>query len=98
MLMVKSRDNLDYRPPAFQELCHPESTYLEKAPAAQLTRIDADHRLFSVPLTRITSVPECAVSSVGFLWGSRWNAELWGFCGGRENANAQPGTQCDSDG
>src|SRR5207247_6165260 len=54
---------------AFQELCHPESTYLEKAPAAQLTRIDAADRLFSVPLTRITSVPECAVSSVGFLWG-----------------------------
>ncbi len=40
-----------------------------KAPAAQLTRIDAADRLFSVPLTRITSVPECAVSSVGFLWG-----------------------------
>ena len=58
------------RPSAFQELCHPESTYLEKALTAQLTRIDAADRLFSVPLTRITSVPECAVSSVGFLWGS----------------------------
>jgi hypothetical protein len=33
-------------------------------------RIDAADRLFSVSLTRITSVPECAVSSVGFLWGS----------------------------
>ena len=54
---------------SFQELCHPESTYLEKAPTAQLTRIDAADRLFSVLLTRITSVPECAVSSVGFLWG-----------------------------
>jgi len=39
-----------------------------KAPTAQLTRIGAADRLFSVPLTRITSVPECAVSSVGFLW------------------------------
>jgi hypothetical protein len=46
------------------------SAYLEKAPTAQLTRINAADRLFSVPLTRITSVPECAVSSVGFLWGS----------------------------
>ncbi len=49
---------------------HTESTYLEKAPTAQLTRIDAADRLFSVSLTRITSVPECAVSSVGFLWRS----------------------------
>jgi hypothetical protein len=49
---------------------HPETTYLEEAPTAQLTCIDAGHRLFSVPLTRITSVPECAVPSVGFLWGS----------------------------
>jgi hypothetical protein len=32
-----------------------------KAPTAQLTRIDAADRLFSVLLTRITSVPECAV-------------------------------------
>jgi len=46
------------------------SAYLEKAPTAQLTRINAADRLFSVPLTRTTSVPECAVSSVGFLWGS----------------------------
>ena len=45
----------------FQELYHPESTNLEKAPTAQLTRIDAADRLFSVLLTRITSVPECAV-------------------------------------
>ena len=57
------------RPSAFQGVYHPESAYLEKAPAAQLTRIDAADRLFSVPLTRITSVPECAVPSVGFLWG-----------------------------
>jgi len=60
----------NYRPSAFQEVYHPESTYLEKPPTAQLTRIDAADRLFSVSLTRITSVPECAVSSVGFLWGS----------------------------
>jgi len=31
------------------------SAYLEKAPTAQLTRINAADRLFSVPLTRITS-------------------------------------------
>ena len=58
------------RPSAFQEVYHPERTYLEKALAAQLTRIGAADGLFSVPLTCITSVPECAVSSVGFLWGS----------------------------
>ena len=59
-----------HRYPTFQEVYHPVSAYLEKAPTAQLTRINAADRLFSVPLTRITSVPECAVSSVGFLWGS----------------------------
>ena len=41
-----------------------------KGPTAQLTRIGAADRLFSVSLTRITSVPRCAVSSVGFLWGT----------------------------
>jgi hypothetical protein len=46
------------------------SAYLEKASTAQLTRINAANRLFAYLLTRITSVPECAVSSVGFLWGS----------------------------
>jgi hypothetical protein len=56
--------------PLFRSPVTSESTYLEKAPTAQLTRIDAADRLFSVSLTRITSVPECAVSSVGFLWGS----------------------------
>jgi len=61
---------LNCRPYDFQELYHPESTYPEDDPTAQLTRIDAADRLFSVPLTRITSVPEFAVSSVGFLWGS----------------------------
>jgi hypothetical protein len=54
---------------AFQELCHPESTYLGKAPTAKLTRVGAADRLFFVPLTRITSVSGCAVSFVGFLWG-----------------------------
>jgi hypothetical protein len=58
------------RASAFQEVYHPVSAHLEKASTAQLTRINAANRLFSVPLTRITSVPECAVSSVGFLWGS----------------------------
>jgi hypothetical protein len=54
----------------FRRVYHPESTYLEKDPTAQLTRIDAGDRLFSVPLTHITNVPEYAVSSVGFLRGS----------------------------
>ena len=67
---VGFRGGSNRRPSAFQEVYHPESTYLEKPPTAQLTRIDAADRLFSVSLTRITSVPECAVSSVGFLWGS----------------------------
>ena len=61
------RGGSNRRPSVFQELYHPESSYLEMAPAVQLTRIDAADRLFSVLLTRITSVPECAVSSVGFL-------------------------------
>ena len=70
------------RASAFQAFYYPESTYLEKAPIAQLTRIQAGHRLFSLTLTRITSVPQCAVSSVGFLWGPaavwRLVAFLWG--------------------
>ncbi len=65
---VGNRRYFSARPSANQELCHPESVYLEKAPSAQLTRIGAADRLFSAHLTRITSVPECAVSSVGFLW------------------------------
>ncbi len=56
--------------PGQQGFYHPESAYLEKAPTAQFMPIDAADRLFSVRLTGITSVPECAVSSVGFLWGS----------------------------
>ena len=58
------------RPSAFREVYHPDSAYLRKGPDTQLTRSHAADRLFSVPLTRITSVPGCAVSSVGFLWGS----------------------------
>jgi hypothetical protein len=54
----------------FSEALSPRKHLPEKAPTAELTRINAGHRLFSVPLTRITSVPWCAVSSVGFLWGS----------------------------
>jgi hypothetical protein len=76
---VVVRAGSNCRPSVFQELCHLESTYLEKAPTAQLIRIDAADRLFSVPLTRITSVPGCAVSSVGFLWGS---AAVSCSCGG----------------
>jgi len=56
-----------------------------KASTAQLTRIDAADRPFSMPLTRITSVPECTVSSVGFLWGSAAVplscGFLWGYRG-----------------
>jgi hypothetical protein len=62
------------------------STHLEKAPTAQLTRIDADHRLFLVPLTCITSVPECAVSSVGFLWGSATVSQACGVSVGLAEA------------
>ncbi len=68
---AKSEDEkADFELPLFRRSVIPESAYLEKVPTAQLTRIDAADRLFSVPLTRITSVPECAVPSVGFLWGS----------------------------
>jgi hypothetical protein len=61
---------LSRRASAFQEAYHPGITDPENTPAAQLTRIGAANRLFSVPLTRITSVPGCAASSLGFLWGS----------------------------
>ena len=75
----------------FQELYHLESTNLEKAPTAQLTRIYAGDWLFSVPLTRITSVPECAVSSVGFLWGSAAVSRTCGVSVGSQKPMTQPG-------
>src|SRR6266481_2445853 len=75
------------RPSAFQEPCHPESTNLEKAPTAQLTRIYAGDWLFSVPLTRITSVPECAVPSVGFLWGQATVSQACGVSVGLAEAH-----------
>ena len=74
---------------AFQAF-YPESAYLEKTPTAQLTRIDAAERLFSVPLTRITSVPECAVSSVGFLWGSATVSQAYGASVGLAEALVCP--------
>jgi len=51
-----------------------------------------------VPLTRITSVPECAVSSVGFLWGpaavSRTCGVFVGLAGAPDSARpTRPGTQ-----
>ncbi len=85
------------RPSAFQEVYHPESNYLGKAPTAQLTHIDAAGRLFSVPLTRITSVPECAVSSVGFRWGSGAVSRSCGVSVGLAEAldlSGRPGTGC----
>jgi len=88
---AESEDKTDCRASAFQAFYHPESTYLEKAPTAQLTRIDAAERLFSVPLTRITSVPECAVSSVGFLWGSAAVSRSCGVSVGLVEAVDWPG-------
>src|SRR5208283_5259901 len=81
----------------FSGALSPESTYLENTPTAQLTRTDAADRLFSVPLTRITSVPECAVSSVGFLWGSAAVSRSCGVFVGLAEAldlSGQPGTGC----
>ena len=74
-----------------QEVYHPKSAYLEKAPIAQLTRIGAADRLFSVSLTRITSVPGCAVSSVGFLWGSGIVSRRCGVFVGPAEASGWPG-------
>ena len=84
--MKSDDEKADCRASAFQAFYHPESTYLEKTPTAQLTRIDAAERLFSVPLTRITSVPECAVSSVGFLWGSATVSQACGASAGLAEA------------
>ena len=67
------------------------NSYLGKPPTAQLTRIDAADRVFSVSLTRITSVPECAVSSVGFLWGSAAVSLTCGVSVGLAEAPGRPG-------
>ena len=61
------------------------------APTVQLTRIGAGYQLFSVPLTRITSVLECAVSSVGFLWGSGAVSRSCGVSVGLAEAPDWPG-------
>src|SRR5258707_15099796 len=82
------------RPSAFQEPCHPESPNLQKAPTAQLTRIYAGDWLFSVPLTRIKSVPECPVPPVGFLWGRAPGSRAWGVSVGlaeAQNKAPRPG-------
>jgi hypothetical protein len=74
-----------------QAVYHLESAYLEKAPTAQLTRIGAADRLFSVSLPRITSVPGCAVSSVEFLWGSGIVSRRCGVFVGLTEASGWPG-------
>ena len=59
-------------------------TWPNSGPTAQFTRIDAGHPLFSVGLTRVASVPECA-SVRGIPVGIRRRvAQLWGFCGGSQ--------------
>ncbi len=55
------------------------------------SHIGAGYRLFSVPLTRITSVLECAVSSVGFLWGSGAVSRSCGVSVGLAEAPDWPG-------
>jgi hypothetical protein len=84
--MVDYERKPNRRPSAFQELYHPESTYLERLQQ----RIDADDRLFSVPLTRITSVPGCAVPSVGFLWGPAVMSRSCGFVWGSQESLTGP--------
>jgi len=66
------------------DTCRLIANYLDEIRAAFAavgveSRIDGGYRLFSVPLTRITSVPECAVSSVGFLWGPAAVSRTCGF-------------------
>jgi len=75
----------------FQELYHPENAYLEKLLTAQLTCIDAADRLLSARLIGITSVLECAVSSVGFLWGSATVSRSCGISVGLAGALDSPG-------
>jgi hypothetical protein len=71
---TKSEDEkTDAKLPLFSGSITPEGTYVERSNSpvhSQFTRIDVADRLFSVPLTGITSVPERDVSSVGFPWGS----------------------------
>jgi len=45
-----------------------------------------------VLLTRITSVPECAVSSVGFLWGSGTVSRSCGFAAEAPDWPSRPDT------
>ena len=69
-----------------------------KAPTAQLARIDTADDCSPVPLTGTTRIPECAVSSAGFLWGLAAVSRTSGFCGARHSsltclANRHGGTQ-----
>jgi hypothetical protein len=74
------------RPPAFQELYHSESTYLEKAPTAQLTRIDAAVTGCSPHLNTHNKCTGVCRFVRGIPVGIRHRvAELWGSCGARES-------------
>ncbi len=69
-------------PSAFQEVYRPESAYLEKAPTAQLTRIGAAGRLFSLPLnTHNKCTGVCRFVRRIPVGIGRRVAELRGFCG-----------------
>jgi putative flippase GtrA len=52
---------------------------------------DSEWLLFSMSLPRITSVPGCAVSSVGFLWGSGIVSRRCGVSVGLAEASGWPG-------
>ena len=81
LVALRGREGL-HRASAFQEVYHSESTRLEKTPTAQLTRIDAADRLFSVPLRRINKCTGACRFVRGVLVGiGRRVAELWGLCG-----------------
>jgi len=53
-----------------------------------VTGIRAAQRCFSLPRRPCRSVPDCAVTSVGILWGSSPGPpDLWGFCGARAGSS-----------
>ena len=76
------RGGSNRRPSVFQELYHPESTYLEKAPTPQLTRIDAaDQAVLRAFNTHNKCTGVCRFVRGIPVGISRRVADLWGFCG-----------------
>jgi hypothetical protein len=88
--MINSRRNLDYGPPLSGALSSRGHLYGKRSKQPGSRALTLLTGCFSVALTRITSVPECAVSSVEFLWGPPTVPRTCGVSVGPQKPLTQP--------